>query len=133
MISTNKKLRFDVIDEILAADDMIRYIGIIDSDGNVISNKSKNEEIKPAQEMFRTDLHIMKNVLDVSDSSFGKTISTQILRERSYQLTYYHDDIIIYISCDPDVDSQKMLEISEKIGQLVKKLVENTSGVCKHD
>ncbi len=70
----NKKLRFDIMDKILAVDDTVRYIGIIDSDGNIRSSKSKNEEIKPAQEMFRTDLRIMKNVLDVSDSSFGKTI-----------------------------------------------------------
>ncbi len=113
------------IDEILALDDMVRYVGIIDLQGNIITSKIKNsrEITYDNNEFFWADLCIVKKILDVADDSFGKTVSIQTIREKLCQLIYYCDNMIVYVTCNPDVNDKKMLEISNRTGQLVKELV----------
>lgn len=119
-------LHLEMIDEILAIDDVVWYIAIIDSIGNVISSKLKkntNNVIEDQEEMYMVDLRITKSMLDIFDSSFGKTISLQIKREKTRQMIYYHDNLIIYITCDPKTDNKKISEISDKIEHLVLVMV----------
>lgn len=122
----SKNMRLELIDEILMIDDVVQYIAIIDSVGNVIASKLKkntNNVIEDEEELYLIDLCITKKMLDVFDSSFGRTISLQTRREKTRQLIYYHDYLIVYITCDPRADNKKISEISDKIEQLVHEMV----------
>ena len=118
-------MNFGKIDEILALDDMVQYVGIIDLQGNLIASKiKKGKEIAyDNKDFFWADLCIVKKILDVADDSFGRTVSIQTIREKLCQLIYYADNMIIYVTCNPNVDDKKMSEISNRTGQLVKELV----------
>jgi hypothetical protein len=50
-------------------------------------------------------------------------ISVHAKREKVQQLIFYLDDIIVYVTCDPGTDSKKIPEISDKIQDLVGRLV----------
>jgi hypothetical protein len=54
----------------------------------------------------------------------GKIISLFMQNARRYSsLFFYLDDIIVYVTCDPGTDSKKIPEISDKIQDLVGRLV----------
>ncbi|MCH7648333.1 MAG: hypothetical protein IIA83_06985 [Thaumarchaeota archaeon] len=119
-------INLEKMDEILAVDDVIQHIAIVDSKGNIIHSKSKNNAkntIKDETGLYPMDLSITKQMLDVYDYSLGKTISLQTRREKINQLVYYHDYLIIYISCDAKTDNKKILEISSKIEHLVQEMM----------
>lgn len=119
-------LDLEMIDEILSIDDVVWYVAIIDSMGNVITSKLKkntNNVIEDEEEMYMVDLRITKSMLDIFDSSFGKTISLQTKREKTRQMIYYHDNLIIYITCDPRTDNKKISEISNKIEPLIHAII----------
>lgn len=116
-------LHLEKIGKILAVDDTVCYVAVVDSKGNIIASKIKENVTdigENEEEMYRTDLCITKQMLDIFDSSFGKTISLYTTREKTRQLIYYHDDLIIYVTCTPDADEKKMAEISGTVGRLVR-------------
>jgi len=119
-------INLEKMDEILAVDDAVRYIAIVDSKGNVVASqlkKNTNNAIEEKDELNRLDLHITKQMLDVYDDSFGRTISVQARREKINQLIFYHDYLIIYITCNAKADNKKISEISSKIEHLVHEMV----------
>ena len=117
-------MNFEKLDEILGLEDAIHYVGIMDSMGNIITNKiKKGITTEHDEEMYRMDLLIIKNMLDIYNPSFGKTLTVQTVREKITQLVFYHDYMIIYIACDPTVDKNTMLKISNKAGELIKELM----------
>jgi len=119
-------INLEKIDEILAVDDAVRYIAIVDSKGNVIASQLKKNTtnvIEDEDQLYLLDLRITKQMLDVFDNSFGKTISLQTRREKTRQLIFYHDRLIIYITCDPSANNKKISEISSKIEHLVHEMV----------
>ena len=94
-------IHLEKIDEILAVDDTVRYVAFVDSKGNVIASKIKKNVTdigENEEEMYMVDLCITKSMLDIFDSSFGKTISLYTTREKTRQLIYYHGNLIIYVS-----------------------------------
>lgn len=111
------------IDEILSVDDVVWYVAVIDTVGNVIASRLKkntNNIIESEEELYMTDLRITKSMLDIFDDSFGRTIWLQTKREKTRQLIYYRDNVIIYVTCDPRADDKKISEILGKIEQLVQ-------------
>ena len=118
-------MNFEKLDEILAVDEVVRYVSIVDLKGNTIASKIKKNAMnvsKDEERKYTMDLCITKQMLDIFNGPFGRTISMQIIREKTYQLIYYHDSLIIYVTCDPSVDRKKIPEVSGKIEQLVREL-----------
>ena len=119
-------INLEKMDEILAVDGTVQYIAIVDSKGNVIASQQKkhtNNVIEEKDELNLLDLRITKQMLDVYDDSFGRAISLQARREKINQLVFYHDYLIIYITCDAKADNKKISEISSKIEHLVHEMV----------
>ena len=120
-------INLEVLDNILALDDDILYLAIMDSRGNIIANRVKEGTTNEyEQELLRIDLYIVKQMLDLYDNSFGKTISMQTRREKLSQLVFYHDYMIIYVACEPNILQSKMNTISEMVTPLVKEIVRKT-------
>ncbi|KAG2478597.1 MAG: hypothetical protein NPMRTH1_400005 [Nitrosopumilales archaeon] len=119
-------INLEKMDEILAVDDVVRYVSIVDSKGNTINSRMKKNSTDISQDEEREyamDLCITKQMLDVFNGPFGRTISLQTTREKTRQLIYYHDYLIIYITCDPRANNKKISEISSKIEHLVHEMV----------
>lgn len=72
--------------------------------------------------MFRVDLCIMKQILDVENEIHGKIIAVHAKREKVPHLVYCIVDIIVYVTCDPGTDGKKIPEISDKIQELISGL-----------
>lgn len=113
-------MNLEKINEIFAVDDMVRYVGIIDSKGNVIDHKMKKSMLdNDDEETYRMDVMIMRQMLEMFDQSQGRIITIQTIREKANQLVYYRDYLTIYVTCEPYANKKKMAEISDKIDPLI--------------
>ena len=118
-------LNFDKLsDKILSVDDTMRYIGIVDEKGNTIYSKMKEgkKSLKSREEenKFSAEMHITRQMQQVFDDSLGKITLTHMTRAKLHQLVYYEGNLIIYVTCERNVDSHKIAEISEKIEKIIK-------------
>lgn len=118
-------MNLEKLDEILAVDEGIRYVALIDSKGNLITSKSKptvSQIIIDVNAEYVLDLCITKQMMDIFNTQFGKPLSMLIRRENTKQLIYYHDYMIIYVSCEHNISEDRMTIMSQKIDKLVKEL-----------
>ena len=110
-------------DEILSLGIELRFIGILDEGGTVVYTKIKNEKLavfnREEQEMFELDQFVIKNIQKVFDEPLGKVTSICVHREKICQLIYYVNDLIIYITCEPNASNHRVMEISEKILKII--------------
>ena len=126
MMKKGGVLYFEMVEKLLEADEKIMYVSLIDSKGNKIMEKFKpqiQESLCNASSEYVLDLCITKQMLDVFNEPFGHPVSVLIKREKTQQIIFYHDFLIIYVICDADTSERKMAEISEKISPLVRKLI----------
>jgi hypothetical protein len=108
-----------IVYEILAVDDSMRYVEIMGEEGELISNKMKqtkyNIKDQRKEELLSLDLYNTKQIEQKFNKSLGQIAFTHVAREKVHQLIWYHDNIIIYCTCEGYVDNHKILEISKKI------------------
>lgn len=113
-----------VASEIINADEIIRYLAIVDHDGNVVYRKVKKNkaslESTSNEEKYAFELSLMKNMHDLFDESFGKTTFTHTVRELIHQLVYYTQEYIIYVTCQREAGDHKIMDISAKIENIIK-------------
>jgi len=88
-------------DKIISCSEKIRFVGIMDLDGNVI-NKRKSSTIKADLikeiEMFEADQLIIKNIQSVFDDYLGVVYNMEMYRKFVSQIIHYYDNHIIYIT-----------------------------------
>ena len=105
--------------EILSVDDSMRYVEIIGEEGELILNKMKHRKysvkVQRKEELLSLDLFNAKKIEQQYNKSLGKVGFTHVSRKKVHQLVWYNDGLIIYCTCEGDVDSLKILEISRKI------------------
>ena len=113
--------------EILSIDDSMRYIEIIGEDGELLLNKMKqgkySVKAQRKEELLSLDLYNTKQIEKKFNKTLGNTVFTHVSRTKVHQLVWYHDDLIVYCTCEGHVDNNKVIEISGKI--------ENILGVVK--
>jgi hypothetical protein len=105
--------------EILAIDDSMRYVEIIGEDGELLLNKMKqgkhSVKAQRKEELLSLDLYNTKQIEKKFNKTLGKVTFTHVSRTKVHQLVWYHDDLIVYCTCEGHVDNNKILEISSKI------------------
>jgi hypothetical protein len=105
--------------EILAVDDTMRYVEIIDEEGELILNKMKqgkySVKAQRKEELLSLDIYMTKKIQQKFNRALGRLAFTHVSREKVNQLVWYHDNLIIYCTCEGYVDNHKILEISSKI------------------
>lgn len=113
----------EVIDEILAIDSMIRFVGIVDCKKDTLMskmNKSKRSLLTPMEEeKFALNLEKIRNTHQQFDTLLGQTTFIHVMKEKIQLLIYYVGDLIIYTSCEPYSDMQKIFRISSKIERVI--------------
>lgn len=105
--------------EILAIDDSMRYVEIIGKDGELLLNKMKQgkHSIKAQrkEELLSLDLYNTKQIEKKFNKTLGRVTFTHVSRTKVHQLVWYHDDLIVYCTCEGHVNNNKIIEISRKI------------------
>ena len=113
--------------EILAIDDSMRYVEIIGEDGELLLNKMKQEKYsiksQRKEELLSLDLYNTKQIEKKFNKNLGKVVFTHVSRTKVHQLVWHYNDLIVYCTCEGRVDSNKIVEISSK--------VENILGIVK--
>ena len=102
--------------------DEIRFVGIMDEEGKVLSSayKHKQYEIGKENESFEIDVHIIRNIQEVYDEPLGKVLTTIITREKIKQIILYFDSKLVFISCNPRIDDKSLLELIKSIENYCK-------------
>jgi len=116
-----------IADKILAVDDAIRYVGVIGEKGNVLHGEIKEGKkillSQKEQEVLSADLSVMKLMQGLFDDSLGRVTFMHTIRDKVHQLVFHIDDMMVYVSCERNVDNHKIVEISNKIEPIIIKLI----------
>ena len=121
----NSMFKQDIIymrTSILHLSDQIRFVGIMDKEGKVLSSafKYKQYEIGKENESFELDVNIIRNIQEVYDESLGKVRTMIITRERITQIILYFDSKLIFISCNPRINDKSLQELINSIENYYK-------------
>ena len=110
--------------EILSVDDSMRYIEIIGEGGELLLNKMKQGKYsvknQRKEELLSLDLYNTKQIEKKFNKTLGKIAFTHVSRTKVHQLMWYHDNLIVYCTCEGHVDNNKILEISHKIEDILR-------------
>ncbi len=113
-----------IAEEILAVDDVVRYVGVVDNRGRLSYSKlkegKKSLKTQKEEEVFAADLSVMKLMQELFNESLGKVTLVHTIREKLHQKVYYIDSYMIYVTCERNIDNHTALEISDKIESLLK-------------
>lgn len=116
-----------IADEIIAVDDAMRYVGIIGEKGKIYHGQMKEGKklltTQKEQEVLSADLSVMKLMQGLYDESLGTVTFTHTVRDKLHQLVFYIDNMIVYVSCERNIDNHKIAEIVNKIEPIIIKLI----------
>ena len=115
-----------LVDEILALDDAVNYVVIASVEGGIIYSKTKYTERlidEKEEKVLASDLSVMKLMQGLYNDSMGRVTCMLTLREKIHQLVYFVDHLTIYVSCERDMDTKKLVEVKKKIESIIKKSV----------
>ena len=115
-----------LVDEILALDDAVNYVVIASVEGGIIYSKTKYTERlidEKEEKVLASDLSVMKLMQGLYNDSMGRVTCMLTLREKIHQLVYFVDHLTIYVSCERDMDTKKIVEVKKKIESIIKKSV----------
>ena len=130
-LAKEKRLKLDIkkfdpekiIEEILAADEAMRYVAII-TGMDIIFNKMKKGKtsLKSVEQetRFAADLSIMNDMQKVFDEPLGKVSQIHIVRKKVHQLVYLIGNLVIYVTCERNIADRKVQEISSKVEQKIR-------------
>lgn len=109
--------------EILSIDDSMRYVEVIGEDGELLVNKMKQKKYsvktQRKEELLSLDLYNTKQIEKKFNKTLGKVSFTHVFRTKVHQLVWYHDNLIVYCTCEGHVDNNRIIEISSKIENII--------------
>ena len=112
-------------DEILAIDEVMRYVGFTDLKGSIVYNKMKEGKTslknQEQERKFSTDLSTIKKMQGTFDESLGKVTLIHMIREKIHQLIYYVNGLMVYVTCERNVDDLHLLQIEKNIKSIIQK------------
>ena len=116
-----------IVDQILSIDKAVRYAVVIGEKGNILHGEIKEGKkillSQKEQEVLSADLSVMKLMQGLFDDSLGRVTFTHTVRDKIHQLVYYIDDMMVYVSCERNIDGHKIVEISNKVEPIIIKLI----------
>ena len=115
-----------LLDEVLEIDDSVRFVGMLDDKENTLRSKLKDGKVSrltPSEdEKFALDLRNMKQIQDSLNEQLGAVTYMYINREKIPLLVYFCDDLIIYVSCEPNVEYQQIMKIVVKLEKTLQEV-----------
>ena len=112
-----------IIDTIFELNDGIRYAGIIDETGSLITGGMRHgiDSIvdQPSEELYLTHTALRKSMRERFDDTMGKARFVYVEREKLSLLTFYLDKKMLLITLEPNLESQNTIDLAEDILDIV--------------
>jgi len=112
-----------IVDETLTVNDAIRVVGIISKKENALISKIKQGKTplvtQGEDDRFAITIQKMYDLQNEFNRTLGKTTFMYVTRDKIGLLVYYFDDFVVYVSCEPTIDRQEMIKISNRIEQII--------------
>ena len=112
-----------IVDETLTINDAIRVVGIISKMENAVISKIKPGKIplvtQGEEDRFAITIQKIYDLQNEFNKSLGETRFMCITRDKVGILVYYFDNFVVYVSCEPTIDRQEMIKISNRIEQII--------------
>ncbi len=107
----------EILERILSIHPSIRFVGIIDKDGYIISSMIRRglRYLTREHEMLYMQAAIFRRILNMFNEELGYVRSLSIVREKVKMFTFPLGEYSLLISTEPDVNSE---EISNRIIRL---------------
>jgi len=112
-----------LVNTILELNHSFRCVGFIDNVDNTMFSKMNegktNLITNTEEEKFVVDLQTIKKIQDGFVDKLGVVSFSHVMRKKMQQLIYNIDDIIIYVTCESNVDHNTIVEISKLINDTI--------------
>jgi len=122
-----KKLELvDIIEDIINLDPKMRFVGIIDLNGNIVESIIKSG--KTSLESQKEEEHFCKQVAQrrkmrkIFDNSLGKVRYVHVEREKVTQMVVYTKKFAVYFTMEPEMTIEDKLKIVNKIKKMTSHL-----------
>ena len=112
----------DIIEDIINLDPKMRFVGIIDLDGNIVESIIKSG--KTSLESQKEEEHFCKQVAQRRkmrksfDNSLGKVRYVHVEREKVTQMVVYVKKFTVYFTMEPEMTIEDKLKIVNKIKKM---------------
>ena len=111
------------MDEVLALDDSVRYVGIMDAVENTLMSRMKKNKIslksRKEEDDFAMEIKKLKHGQDEFNSPLGKISFFQIRRQKIIYIIFFIGNLIIYFSCEPTITNHRASQIIDKALSIV--------------
>ena len=123
----SKELNFvNVVESIINLDSKMRFVAIIDNDGNIVESIMKDG--KSSLKSQKEEEHFCKQVAQRRkmrkdfDDSLGQVRYVHVEREKLTQMVIYPKNYTIYFTMEPEMSMESKLKIINKIKKLTSHL-----------
>ena len=115
-----------IVEEILNLDPAMRFVAIIDLNGNILEaimkEKKTSLETQKQQEKFCKDSAKTRLMREYYDESLGKTRYAHIERENVTQIYLYPQKSTIFVTMEPELSIDRKMSIITKIKKIASNL-----------
>ena len=115
-----------IAEEIIGYSPKMRFVGIIDLDGNIIEGIMKRGktslESQKEEEHFCKQVGQRRKMRMEFDNSLGKVRYVHVEREKVTQLVVYTRKYTIFITVEPELGLKKKVELVNSIKKMISKV-----------
>lgn len=126
-LNYSKELNFvDIVEDIINLDSKMRFVAIVDKDGNIIESIMKDG--KSSLKSQKEEEHFCKQVAQRRkmrkefDESLGQVRYVHVEREKLTQMVIYPKNYTIYFTMEPEMTMESKLKIINKIKKMTSNL-----------
>lgn len=109
----------DIVDKLLAMDDSMRHVGLVNDKGYVIMSKMKENKIaihnQEQKIRISHDLNLARQMHAMFDETLGKASRVHMMREKVHLLIFYQKEGLVYVTCEGYTDEYEITDIAKKI------------------
>ena len=113
----------DMADQIMKLSPKMRFVGIIDLNGNIVEGIMKQGktslESQKEQEHFCQQVAQRRKMRKEFDRTLGKVRYVHVEREKVSQLVVYTPKRTIFVTTEPDMSITKKIQIVTKIKKMI--------------
>lgn len=109
-----------IVDQILAAGQSIRYVLVVDSNGEMVFSHTTPRSLisNDQSESIAKDVHFLRGLLRVYDDIVGENIFTHLIRARGHIMMFHKSGMVFLVSCD-NASRQEIADLADDIEDII--------------
>jgi hypothetical protein len=111
-----------IVDNIISASDAIRYVLVVDENGEEVYSKTTPKSIIGSERSgaLAKDIHFLKGLLKMYNDIIGENTFTHLIRSKGHVLMFDYANWIFLVSCERERSRHEIADISDKIEYIIK-------------